>query len=134
MQVLVRAYSTSEYPHASAAVVEFDPNHILGLMDNWPECDPAEMCFYDYAEWYDPDPDAIDVLDNDPIVEFSQVPLGSEMSVECERMVVDKDRVHWTGSVKHTTEQLETMALSREFLSQFKDAVQRLKEAIDDQG
>lgn len=134
MQVLVKVYSSSEYPQVSAAVVEFEPADVLKIMDNWPDSKPAEMTFYDYASWYDVDSDVADVLDNDPIVEFSEIPLGNEESVDCERMVVDENRVYWTGSMKYTGEHLETSSLGREFISKFKTAVQRLGEAIEEAG
>lgn len=132
MRLLLRARGP-EGCDVEMAVVEFDAAELLSLMDGCPKIDGfLSMRVVDYARWYeDNDLDVLDVLDDEPLVEFEYVELVRGMPVEAEALVVNRNCVHWTGIVKHTDWRVSTDALTREYLLSFKDAIQRLKEAID---
>lgn len=135
MRLLLRARGP-EGCDVTMAVVEFDVAELLSLMDSCPKIDGfLSMRVVDYARWHeDSDEDVIDVLDNDPLVEFEHVELVQVVRADAEALVVDRDCVHWTGIVEHTDWRVSTDALTRKYLLSFKDAIQRLKEAIDVQG
>ena len=136
MELLIRAHS-GEWREVSAAVVDFDPGVLLSIMDNWPrfadDLSPSSLYFVDDSSWFEGgDIDAIDVLDNGPMIEFGEIELGVESRVECQAMVVGRDYVYWQGVVRHTDVRCETDMLHRDDIEGHMSAVDRLGEAVAD--
>ena len=84
MRILTKVYGGGDLD-IYMAVVDFDPVHVLALMDDWPDLPHlSEMHFDDCAWWCEAhDVDVLDVLERDPIIEFDHVDLGAEARVVC---------------------------------------------------
>jgi hypothetical protein len=134
MKVLVRAYS-GEYGNVDMALVDVNIPFILDLWAHWPTIPELTGLEFDsWSEWYPYDEALSEELELEGPMLNPPENLGEEERMDFERLIVRRDYCFWTAHPKYGDWNAETTTFHAEDLRKLIPVMDRVKEAIDNDG